>query len=89
MTDSIIEIFTETSSPIIEVFTETSTPIIEVPIGMRGPRGPEGPEGPIGPQGLKGEDADDLLNLHIEDGTPHSAYDDMPNLTLLFENGLT
>lgn len=74
---------------IIEIFTEMSSPIIEVPIGMRGPQGPEGPIGPVGPQGLKGEDADSLVNLHIEDETPHSAYDDMPNLTLLFENGLT
>lgn len=57
-----------------------------------------------GPQGPRGEDAfiggdisevvsdlealADQLALHIVDSTPHPAYDDIPSLTLLFENGL-
>lgn len=44
--------------------------------------GPRGPEGPIGPVDVSG------LNAHIDDTTPHPAYDDLPSLVLLFENGL-
>ena len=29
-----------------------------------------------------------LLQAHREENTPHTAYDDMTSLTLLFENGL-
>lgn len=29
-----------------------------------------------------------LLDKHVNDPNPHSAYDDIPSLTLLFENGL-
>lgn len=29
-----------------------------------------------------------LLAGHVDDTTPHPAYDDMPSLVLLFENGL-
>lgn len=29
------------------------------------------------------------LQQHVTDPTPHPAYDDLPSLTLLFENGLT
>lgn len=32
------------------------------------------------------EDLDGYLEAHIMDPTPHAAYDDMPDLTLLFEN---
>jgi hypothetical protein len=28
------------------------------------------------------------LTAHIVDSTPHPAYDDLPSLTLLFQNGL-
>lgn len=30
----------------------------------------------------------DALNTHINDTTPHAAYDDLPSLKLLFENGI-
>lgn len=30
----------------------------------------------------------DDLPTHLADTTPHPAYDDMPSLALLFENGL-
>lgn len=29
-----------------------------------------------------------LLQMHREEATPHTIYDDMASLTLLFENGL-
>lgn len=32
--------------------------------------------------------SEDLLTPHINDETPHPAYDDLPSLRLLFENGL-
>lgn len=38
-----------------------------------------------------GIDENDILNLlqsHINAEEPHSTYDDIPSLTLLFENGL-
>lgn len=31
---------------------------------------------------------DTSLGAHVADTTPHPAYDDLPSLTLLFENGL-
>lgn len=42
-----------------------------------------------GPRGEDGEAGDgSLLVEHLSDTTPHPAYDDLPSLTLLFENGL-
>lgn len=42
----------------------------------------------IGPAyDVSGGGVDGLLT-HIEDLTPHPAYDDLPSLTLIFENGL-
>jgi hypothetical protein len=32
--------------------------------------------------------AQEILSAHIADDDPHPAYDDIPSLTLLFENGL-
>ena len=59
--------------------------------GVPGPEGPSsttpGPPGPPGPEGPPGEGAVDIAN-HINDPTPHPAYDDIPSLVLLFENGL-
>ena len=31
---------------------------------------------------------DDSIDTHVNTGEPHPSYDDMPSLTLLFENGL-
>lgn len=42
-----------------------------------------GPAGPPGPQG-----GTDLIDLHLIDPTPHPVYDDMPDLSLLFDNAL-
>lgn len=41
-----------------------------------------------GPAGQDGESDSGLVTVHIADTTPHPAYDDLPSLTLLFENGL-
>mgnify|MGYP001074090410 CR=1 FL=1 len=29
-----------------------------------------------------------LIDVHVNDATPHPAYDDLPSFTLIFENGL-
>ena len=50
----------------------------------------EGPPGPPGPPGESG-DADAVhaaIDAHRVDLTPHPVYDDTPDLTLIFENGL-
>lgn len=31
---------------------------------------------------------DESVGAHVNDATPHPAYDDLPSLTLIFENGL-
>lgn len=54
----------------------------------RGEQGPVGPQGPQGPQGPIGPSNIEVINAHIADETPHAAYDDIPSLTLLFENGI-
>lgn len=45
-----------------------------------------------GIQGEPGESGDggalNLLNQHIASAAPHPEYDDLPSLTLLFENGI-
>lgn len=50
--------------------------------GDRGPAGPQGLQGPPGPMDTT------AINAHIADPTPHPSYDDLPSLTLLFENGI-
>lgn len=55
--------------------------------------GPPGPRGPVGPTGAPGSGAiddyaRDIISLHLVDPTPHPAYDDLPDLSLIFENGL-
>lgn len=47
-----------------------------------------GPIGPPGVQGIPGENADDLIIEHINSSSPHPVYDDIPDLSTLFENGL-
>lgn len=52
----------------------------------RGERGPQGAQGVQGIQGPKGDTDLAAINAHIDDSTPHPTYDDIPSLTLLFEN---
>lgn len=40
------------------------------------------------PFDVEGTDSEGNLLDHIEDLTPHPAYDDIPSLVLLFENGI-
>lgn len=48
-----------------------------------------GAPGPEGPPGLSGDtNAQVLVDAHRDDPEPHPAYDDVMDLTLLFENGL-
>jgi len=54
-----------------------------------GPVGPPGVEGEPGPPGVDAETSVELVMAeHVADDTPHPAYDDMPDLTIHFENGL-
>lgn len=69
------------SDSIIEVLTSNSE-VVEVSTAQPGPRGPEGPQGP------KGDVDTALWESHVDSSTPHPAYDDMPELTLIFENGI-
>lgn len=62
-------------------------------VGARGPAGPEGPAGPAGLDtaavtSLAQAIAADAIAAHVVDAEPHPAYDDIPSLTLIFENHL-
>ena len=57
--------------------TNTKTEVIVREAAAQGPQGPPGPAG-------NGED----LEEHILSVEPHPAYDDMPDMKLIFENGL-
>lgn len=55
---------------------------LEVRVGL------PGPEGPVGPAGPPGSINTEVLVQHVSSDNPHPAYDDLPSLSLLFENGL-
>ena len=63
-------------------FVQYSAPakITRVTEGMPGPVGPQGPPG------NNGIGAD--ITEHVNSPEPHPPYDDMLDLTLIFENGL-
>lgn len=44
--------------------------------------------GVAGRPGIDGADGTTAVVTHINDATPHSVYDDMNDLALIFENGL-
>jgi hypothetical protein len=73
-------IVVEPGSEYVVVHDTAAPVIVEVNTAIPGPVGPRGPAG----------DANDggALATHIADETPHPAYDDLPSLRLLFENGL-
>lgn len=48
----------------------------------------EGIQGAPGAPGDGSEASINLINSHVASPTPHPSYDDLPSLTLLFENGL-
>lgn len=53
-----------------------------------GPAGPAGAQGPAGEAGAIDTVARDAISLHVIDPTPHPVYDDMPDLILIYENGI-
>ena len=91
VTSSTSEVIVTGDSPEVQVLVTEPPEQVEastvtesvVEVATPGPIGPPGPEGPVGPAG-------DVVGLedHIQDVTPHPTYDDIPSLTLLFENGL-
>lgn len=68
----------------VRVLSGTQTIVVDasgqVTVVNSGPPGPRGAPGAYG-----GEVA---LQSHVDSSSPHPAYDDIPSLTLLFENGL-
>jgi hypothetical protein len=75
--DSVIVVAPDAPA-VVEVVTPPAAPlVVEVNAAIPGPPGPPG----------SGNDGG-LLATHIADETPHPAYDDLPSLKLLFENGL-
>ena len=77
------------TTPRLEMGPPASPVYTVVPVA-----GPPGPEGPIGPSGTLSDLVlisgmiEDSVNSHINAPEPHPAYDDIPSLTLLFENRL-
>ena len=75
-------------------------PIRRISITNRGEDGVQGPQGKSAYQvavdnGFTGTEAQWLASIgasaiatHVADPEPHPAYDDIPSLTLLFENGI-
>lgn len=57
-----------------------TTTVVEV--GVAGIRGQTGPAGPVDTSTA------DAFAAHLIDPTPHPAYDDIPDLTVIFENAL-
>jgi len=61
--------------------TPLSSTVMVVPV--------EGPPGPQGPPGDGSAVVDAAIAAHVADTTPHPVYDDnIPDLSLIFENGL-
>lgn len=69
-----------------DLIIEVVVPNVRVTLGTFGTVRVAG--GVPGPQGPPGADSGMLLDEHINDLEPHPTYDDIPSLTLLFENGL-
>jgi len=66
--------------PVVTVtVVHPSIPVFSIP-ALPGPRGPAGLD--------TGGYIDLAMTTHIQAPTPHPAYDDTPDLTLLFLNGL-
>lgn len=73
-----------------EVSAPPPAPAAAVVLPMPGIPGPPGPPGPSGssPEALA-DTINAFLDAHRNEPTPHAAYDiDMPDLTLILENGL-
>jgi len=74
------------STPEVAV-APSSSELLVIPVA--GPRGERGPVGPAGDDSVAVHELiDTALNTHVNAPQPHPAYDDMLDLTLIFENGL-
>lgn len=73
---------------VIGVDTENDTPVVIAYAGRPPLAGAEVVVVNDTPPGGEGGDGGLALSNHIGDNTPHPVYDDMPSLTLLFNNGL-
>lgn len=70
--------------PTFTVSPPPSGPVHVVPVV--GPAGAAGADGVS--IGVVTELVGTVVGLHMQDDDPHPAYDDLPSLQLLFENGL-
>lgn len=61
--------------------------VAQVKVTGSGARGPQGPPGEVTTDQMD-EAIGTALQAHINDPLPHPAYDDIPSLTLIFENHL-
>jgi hypothetical protein len=74
------------STPEVAVAPSTSELLV---IPVAGPRGERGPVGPAGDDSVAVQQLiDTAVNTHVANPEPHPVYDDMLDLTLIFENGL-
>lgn len=81
-------VFRSPTTPRLQMGPPVSLVLTVVPVlGPPGPPGAEGPPGGIG-TGEAQTLIDDSVTAHVLTPEPHPAYDDLPSLLLLFENGL-
>ena len=69
--------------PLASVLPPVQLPVYVVPVA-----GPQGPPGPAGDVESVTDLIEDAVTVHVEASEPHPAYDDLPSLSLLFDNGL-
>jgi hypothetical protein len=85
--DGVISVPTPTGDPALAARVgaleasdaEQDVRLLELELGSGG--------GGIDPEAIQ-ELIDDTVAAHVADPTPHPAYDDLPSLTLIFNNGL-
>ncbi len=70
---------------VVAVDVETGAPVVVAYAGRPALEGIEiiSLDDPIPDNGSSGD-----LAAHVADTTPHPVYDDMPSMTLIFQNGL-
>lgn len=55
---------------------------------LRGRKGDKGDPGSLDDLTTVQEMIDETVEVHVNEPEPHPAYDDLPSLVLLFENGI-
>ena len=81
-----VTVVTPPALPPIRMAPPATTAAALVPV--RGPRGPKGDPGSNQDMEAIQDLIDTTVTGHVQAPEPHPAYDDLPSLTLLFENGL-